>query len=84
LRGKRTSPESPGTMTEVSSAVKHRDDGCLGRLALRRNARHDDSVEDPEATALMLEALFDIRGAVYEIHDAIFEEGDDEEEEDDA
>jgi hypothetical protein len=41
-------------------------------------------MDDPEATTLMLEALFDIRGAVYEIHDAIFEGGDDEEEEDDA
>ncbi|HEY7604931.1 MAG TPA: hypothetical protein VH760_11775 [Gaiellaceae bacterium] len=39
-------------------------------------------MEDPEATALMLEALFDIRGAVYEIHDAVVEWGDDEEEDD--
>ena len=29
----------------------------------------------------MLEALFDIRGAVYDIHDALLGEGDDDEEE---
>jgi hypothetical protein len=42
-------------------------------------------VEDPEATQLMLEALFDIRTAVHAIHDAIFGEDDGEEaEEEDA
>ena len=34
---------------------------------------------DEEATRLMLEALFDIKAAVYEIHQALF--GDDDEEE---
>jgi hypothetical protein len=39
---------------------------------------------DEEATQLMLEALFDIRGKVTDIHEDIFgrEEDDDEEEED--
>lgn len=43
---------------------------------------------DEEDTALMFEALFDIKAAVYEVHDAVVwrEEDDDgeEEEEDDA
>ena len=41
---------------------------------------------DDEATTLMLEALFDIRAAVYDIHDVLIEqpEDGDEEEEDDA
>ncbi len=42
-------------------------------------------MDDSEATQLMLEALFDIRAAVYEIHDAVTEPEDDdgqEEEED--
>jgi len=42
-------------------------------------------VDDSEATQLMLEALFDIRAAVYEIYDAVTEPEDDdgqEEEED--
>jgi hypothetical protein len=38
------------------------------------------TVDDPEATQLMLEALFEIRGKVGEIHAAIFGGGDDEEE----
>jgi hypothetical protein len=33
---------------------------------------------------VILEALFDIRRAVYDIHELIFEEGDDEEEEDES
>ena len=43
-------------------------------------------MEDVEATTLILEALFDIRAAVYDIHDAVIEppEDDDEEEEDDT
>ena len=36
---------------------------------------------DHEATQLMLEALFDIRGAVYDIDDALLGGGDDDEEE---
>jgi len=36
-------------------------------------------VEDAETTQLMLETLFDIRGAVFEIHDAVVEGDDDEE-----
>jgi hypothetical protein len=50
--------------------------------------RHHPRVEDVEATQLMLEAVFDIKAAVYEIHDAVVwrEEDDDgeEDEEDDA
>jgi hypothetical protein len=42
-------------------------------------------VENEDDTQLMLEALFDIRGAVFEIHDAIFGGGDNgEAEEEDA
>jgi hypothetical protein len=41
-------------------------------------------VEDPEATQLMLEALFDIRAAVFDIHDALFGGDDGEEEEENA
>jgi hypothetical protein len=39
-------------------------------------------VEDVEATQLMLEALFDIKAAVYEIHDEVVwsDEDDDGEE----
>jgi hypothetical protein len=40
-------------------------------------------VEDAEATQLIHEALFDVRTAVYEIHDAILG-GDDETQEEDA
>ena len=36
---------------------------------------------DDEATQLMLEALFDIKVAVFEIHRALFGRDDDEEEE---
>jgi hypothetical protein len=39
------------------------------------------SIEDEEATRLMLEALFDIRTKVSEIHTEIFGEDDGEEEE---
>ena len=42
-------------------------------------------MDDAEATQPMLETLFDVRAAVYEIHDAVVEpEGDDEETEEDA
>ncbi|HEY7178574.1 MAG TPA: hypothetical protein VH305_05315 [Gaiella sp.] len=43
-------------------------------------------MDDPEAAQLMLEALFDIKAAVYEIHDVLIEppEDPDEEEEDDT
>jgi hypothetical protein len=37
-------------------------------------------VEDEEATRLTLEALFDIKAKVTEIHDALFGDEDDEEE----
>ena len=41
-----------------------------GRLAasLARLVRHHQEVEDDEATQLMLEALFDVRAKVSEIH----------------
>ena len=38
-------------------------------------------MEDEEATQLMLEALFDIKVAVYEIHRVLLGGEDDEEEE---
>ncbi len=42
-------------------------------------------MDDPEATELMLEALFDIRAEVHDIHKAVVEpEDDDEEEEEDT
>jgi hypothetical protein len=42
-------------------------------------------VEDTEATQLILEALFDLKAAIYEIHDVVVgEDGSDEEEEEDA
>jgi hypothetical protein len=41
-------------------------------------------VEDTEATQLMLEALFDIRTAVFEIHGAVFGDDNGEEEEEDS
>jgi hypothetical protein len=44
-------------------------------------------VEDTDATQLMLEAVFDIKAAVYKIHDAVVwrdedDDGEEEEEED--
>jgi hypothetical protein len=39
---------------------------------------------DKEATQLMLETLFDIKVAVFEIHTALFGGDDEEEEEEDA
>jgi len=60
--------------------------GRVGRLATQGGDRHSWGVDDDEATTLMLEALFDIRAAVYEIHDVVVEppEDDDEETEEDA
>ena len=40
------------------------------------------AVSDPEATHLILQALFDIKADVHDIHGAIFGGGDDEETED--
>jgi hypothetical protein len=45
--------------------------------------RNHELVEDVEATRITLEALFDSRAAVYEIHDAILG-GEDEAEEEDS
>ena len=56
-------------------------------LTASRSLRHHEEVEDVEATQLMLVALFDIRAAVYEIHDEVVwkdEDDDAEEEEEDA
>jgi hypothetical protein len=36
---------------------------------------------DPEATRIILETLFDIRSAVYDIHAELFGNGGDDEEE---
>ena len=52
-----------------------------------RRLRHHESVADEEATTLILEALFDIKAAVYEIRDEVVwrdedEDGEEEEEED--
>jgi hypothetical protein len=56
----------------------------LSRLAVLKRRPHNGKVEDAEATQLTLEALFDIRTAVFDIHDALFGEDDGEEEEEDA
>jgi hypothetical protein len=37
-------------------------------------------MDDPEATALILETLFDVRAAVYEIHDFLIDDEEEEEE----
>jgi hypothetical protein len=39
-------------------------------------------VDDPEATRLVLETLFDIRAAVYDVHDFLID--DEEETEEDS
>ena len=41
-------------------------------------------MEDAEATQLTLEALFDIRAAVFDIHDALFGDDNGEEAEEDT
>jgi hypothetical protein len=40
----------------------------MRRLALRPRHRHHEGVDDPEATQLMLQALFDIKADVRDIH----------------
>jgi hypothetical protein len=55
----------------------------MRRLALRSRHRHHEAVDDPEATQLMLQALFDIKADVREIHWAIFGGGDHEDEPED-
>jgi hypothetical protein len=37
-------------------------------------------MDDPEAAALILETLFDVRAAVYEIHDFLIDDEEEEEE----
>jgi hypothetical protein len=56
-------------------------------LRAGRVVRHHQRVADDEATQLLLEAVFDIKAAVYEIHDVGVwrdedEDGEEEEEED--
>ena len=56
-------------------------------LRIGRVVRHHQGVEDTEATQLMLEALFDVKAAVYEIHEVVVwrdedDDGEEEEEED--
>ena len=72
---------------EVTVRVGHArgqtlDASVLGASTDARS-RHDDLVSDAEATKVMLEALSDIRSAVYEIRDGLFGDGDDEETEQD-
>ncbi len=50
-------------------------------LRVGLSIRHHQGVEDIEATQLMLEALFDVKAAVYEIHDVVVGEDEDEDEE---
>jgi hypothetical protein len=72
-------------LSHASSDAAARLSARLDGLRRPPGERHHGSVEDPEATQLMLEALFDIRTAVHAIHDAIFGEDDGEEaEEEDA
>jgi hypothetical protein len=56
----------------------------MRRLAAGSRHRHHEAVEDSEATQLMLETLFVIKGDVREIHAAIFGEDDEEEAEADS
>jgi hypothetical protein len=49
---------------------------CLG------SDEHHEGVEDTEATQLILETLFDLKVAVFEIHDGVVGEDEDDEEED--
>jgi hypothetical protein len=61
--------------------------GRSSRLAAVSARRHHGYVPEPdeEATQLMLEALFDIKAAVFEIHRALFGEDDEgQETEEDA
>jgi hypothetical protein len=57
-------------------------------LRPRRVVRHDQGVEDTEATQLMLETLFVVRAKVSEIHAVVVgmddedEDGEEEEEKD--
>jgi hypothetical protein len=56
-------------------------------LRAGHDVRHDRIVEDTAATQLLLEAVFDIKAAVYEIYDVVVwndedEDGEEEEEED--
>jgi hypothetical protein len=51
----------------------------MRRLALRSGYPHHAPVDDPEATQLILETLFDIKIEVHDIHVAIFGEDDGEE-----
>jgi hypothetical protein len=53
----------------------------ISRLAGGPARPHNGKVEDEDATALMLEALFEIRGRVRAIHYAVVEDDDGEEEE---
>jgi hypothetical protein len=50
------------------------------RARSRRGTLDDVPESDEEATKLMLEALLDIKVAVFEIHRALFGEDDEEEE----
>ena len=43
-------------------------------------AGHHQTVEDDEATQLVLEALFDIKAAVYDIRDVLIEPPEDDDE----
>jgi hypothetical protein len=53
-------------------------------LRSTRGVAHNGHVEDEEATKLILESLFDIRAAVFEIHDALFGEDNGAEAEEDS
>ena len=58
----------------------------MSRLVARSGRPHNGRVDDEEATTLILEALFEIRGRVRDIHYAVLEDdnGEEEETEDDA
>lgn len=78
-----------GSSNSAGSALRPRRLSRQGRgwfwhLARERRRAHNGAVEDNEATQLMLEALFDIRGTVYEIHDVVVGGDDGEAEEEDT
>ncbi len=65
--------------------LRRRDEHLNGVLRLLRRLEQHGDVEDTEATQLILETLFDLRVAVYEIDDTVVgEDEDDEEEEEEA
>jgi hypothetical protein len=58
--------------------VRSLDTAPVAILRQREKGRHHRRMDDPEATTLTLETLFDIRAAVYEIRDLLIEDEEEE------